>query len=479
MKKLNRNTAPQTTLYPERIIQFGEGNFLRAFADWMIYTMNKKVGFNAGIVVVQPLPTGKIDTLRQQDGLYHVHLQGLDRGNRVDRIELMDVVSRVVNPYTEFEAYRKLAENPSIRFVISNTTEAGITFDPTCRLEDQPAHSYPGKLTQLLYNRFQAMEGALDKGWIIFPCELISDNGAELKKCIRQYIELWELGTEFTHWFKKACAIYSTLVDRIVPGFPQDRIAEIRKTIAYEDELVVQAEAFHLWVIEAPESVEQEFPAAKAGLNVRFVPSEKPYHERKVTLLNGPHTVLAPVGYLAGLRTVRECVEDPVLGNYIHQVMYRELMPALSLPRAELERFASDVWERFRNPYLNHYVTSILLNSFSKYKTRDLPGLKTYWEQHGKLPAGLVLGLAAILTCYKAEESSPDPFTPQDDKAILSLLSGLWQTNDFLQIAQGVCGAVFIWGEDLNQIPGLSDQLAVYLKDIEQKGMIRTVQSIL
>lgn len=477
MKPLNRNNVANKR-YPERIIQFGEGNFLRAFVDWIVWNMNEKANFNSSVVVVQPIDRGMVDMLNAQDGLYHLNLQGIDKGKEVDSIQLIDVISRGLNPYTQFDEYLKLAENPDIRFVISNTTEAGIAFDPACKLDDKPAKSYPGKLTQLLYHRFKTFNGGADKGLIIFPCELIFLNGKELKKCIEQYIDLWNLGDEFRTWFETACGVYCTLVDRIVPGYPKDTINEILEKIGVEDKLVVKGEIFHLWVIEAPESVAKEFPADKAGLNVLFVPSEKPYHERKVTLLNGPHTVLSPVGYLSGLNTVKECVEDPVIGKFVHKVMFDELLETLDLPKPELEKFANDVLERFRNPFVKHFVTSIMLNSFPKFKTRDLPGLKIYLERKGTLPRGLVLGLAGIITYYKGGKRGNDEITPNDDQAIIDLLKQLWATGDPCQVAEGVLGAEFIWGEDLNKIPGLTAQLCADLKLIQAEGMVATVKQI-
>ncbi|MDD4489253.1 MAG: tagaturonate reductase [Paludibacter sp.] len=478
MERLNKKTAQQTQVYPERIIQFGEGNFLRAFIDWMVYRMNKNVDFNSSVVVVQPLPQGMIDLLNEQDGLYHVNLQGIDQGNIVDSIELIDVISRSLNPYEQFEDYLKLAENPDMRFIVSNTTEAGIAFDPKCKVDDAPASSYPGKLTQLLFHRFKTFNGTSDKGFIIFPCELIFHNGAELRKCIHQYIELWKLGTTFKNWFDTACGVYSTLVDRIVPGYPRETIDEIQERMQFEDKLVVKAEIFHLLVIEAPKSVAKEFPADKAGLNVLFVPDEKPYHERKVTLLNGPHTVLAPVGYLAGLNIVKECLRDDVISKYVYMVMYKELIATLDLPQKELKKFANDVVERFNNPFVHHFLTSIMLNSFPKFKTRDLPGLKIYLERKGELPAGLVLGLAAIITYYKGGKRGNTDIVPNDDKAIVDLLKILWTTNNLEMIAQCVLAADFIWGENLNDIPGLTDKLSFYLKLIDEFGMKETVRTI-
>lgn len=478
MQPLNRNTA-KANRYPDRIIQFGEGNFLRAFVDWIVWKTNQKADFNAGVVLVQPIEKGMVDMINAQDGLYHLNLQGIDKGEAVDSIEMIDVINRGINPYREFDQYLALAENPEIRFVISNTTEAGIAFDPSCKFEDKPASSYPGKLTQLLYHRYEYFKGDMSKGFIIFPCELIFLNGKELKKCIYQYIDLWNLGDGFRNWFENACGVYCTLVDRIVPGYPKDTIDQIHGRIGYDDKIVVKAEIFHLWVIEAPEEVAKEFPADKAGLNVLFVPSEAPYHERKVTLLNGPHTVLSPVGYLSGLDTVKECVEDPEIGKFIHKVMFDELLETCDLPKPELEKFAKDVIDRFVNPYVKHFVTSIMLNSFPKFRTRDLPGLKTYLERKGELPQGLVLGLAGITTYYKGGKRGDVEIVPNDDAEIIALLKELWATGDIRKVAEGVLGAEFIWGEDLNAIAGLTDLLAKDLEIIRNEGMRAAVKSII
>ena len=478
MERLNRTSA-EAHRYPTKVIQFGEGNFLRAFVEWIIWNTNRKTDFNAGVTVVQPIEKGMVDVLNSQDGLYHVNLQGIDKGEPVDSIQMIDVINGGLNPYTHFDDYLALAENPEVRFVISNTTEAGIAFDPSCRLEDRPAASYPGKLTQLLFHRYRHFNGDMAKGLIILPCELIFLNGKELKKCIHQYIELWHLEEGFKSWFENACGVYCTLVDRIVPGYPKDTIDQIYERIGYEDRLVVKGEIFHLWVIEAPQSVADEFPADKAGLNVLFVPSEAPYHERKVTLLNGPHTVLSPVGYLSGLDTVKECVEDPLIGKFVRKVMYRELLETLNLPKLELEAFADSVVERFVNPYVKHFVTSIMLNSFPKYRTRDLPGLKVYLERKGELPRGLVLGLAAIITYYKGGKRGETDIVPNDDAAIVSLLKELWTSGDLKKVAEGVLGAEFIWGEDLNMLPGLTELLAADLDIIQREGMRAAVQTVI
>ncbi|MDD3359706.1 MAG: tagaturonate reductase [Parabacteroides sp.] len=477
MKELNRKTA-NAKQYPECIIQFGEGNFLRAFVDWIVWNMNVKADFNASVVVVQPIAQGMVDMLNKQDCLYHVNLQGLDQGVAVDSLTMIDVISRALNPYTENEAFMKLAEQPEMRFIISNTTEAGIAFDPSCKLTDVPASSYPGKLTQLLYHRFKTFHGDKTKGFIIFPCELIFLNGHKLKETIFQYIELWNLEEAFKTWFEEACGVYATLVDRIVPGFPRKDILAIQEKLQYNDNLVVQAEIFHLWVIEAPKEVAEEFPADKAGLNVLFVPSEEPYHERKVTLLNGPHTVLSPVAYLSGLNIVREACQHEVIGKYIDKVMFGELLETLNLPKDELIQFGKDVLERFNNPFVDHQVTSIMLNSFPKYQTRDLPGLKTYFDRKGVLPSGLVLGLAAIITYYKGGKRGDDEIKIQDDVKITTLLTDLWATGCTTRVTEGVLNAEFIWGENLNLVPGLTEKIVYYLNSIQEKGMIHVVKEV-
>ncbi len=479
MKELNKQTAGKT-VRPERVIQFGEGNFLRAFADWMIQLMNEETSFNGSVVVVQPIANGMIDMLNQQDCLYHVNLQGLEKGEQVNSLTRVEAISRALNPYTDFDAFMQLADRPDMRFVISNTTESGIVFDPACQLDDAPASSYPGKLTQLLYRRYQTFNGDRSKGLIIFPCELILLNGHVLKETIFQYINHWNLGADFSTWFTEACGVYATLVDRIVPGFPHKEIDTIKETLGYNDNLVVQAEAFHLWVIEAPQSVAAEFPADKAGLNVMFVPSEEPYHQRKVTLLNGPHTAMAPVAWLSGVDIVRDACQHPVLGPYVHKVMFDELLETLDLPKPALMEYCRDVLERFNNPFVDHSVATITLNSFSKYATRDLPGLKMYLARKGELPKALVLGLAAIITYYKGfTRTNGATSQPNDTSEVISFLQERWATESTTAVAESVLRATSIWGEDLNNIPGLTALLTHYLDGIAANGMLNTVKDVI
>ncbi len=490
LQALNKRTAPKSVM-PEKIIQFGEGNFLRAFVDWIVWKMNQRTDFNGSVVIVQPLAGGMVDWLNGQDCLYHVNLQGKENGQPVNTLERIDVVSRALNPYSQNQAFMALAEQPEMRFIISNTTEAGIAFDDSCKFTDAPAASYPGKLVQLLFHRYKFFNGDPTKGMILMPCELIFLNGHHLKECIYQYIELWkeDMGADyegFKAWFTDNCFVCATLVDRIVPGFPRDTIKEIQQKVCYKDNLVVKAESFHLWVIEKAENmtVEQmqaEFPAHKAGLHVLITDNEKPYHERKVTLLNGPHTVLSPVTYLSGVNIVRDACEHPVLGKYIHKVQFEELMQTLNLPMEELQQFASDVLERFENPFVDHQVTSIMLNSFPKYETRDLPGVKVYLERKGELPQGLVFGLAAIITYYKGGvREDGAPITPNDDAKIIEKLQELWATGDTQKVAEGVLAFDYVWHEDLNKtVPGLTELVKKDLDLIQEKGMLEAVKAIL
>ena len=485
LKSLNKRTAPKSVM-PERIIQFGEGNFLRAFVDWIIYNMNQKTNFNSSVVVVQPIERGMVDWVNGQDGLYHVNLQGKENGQPVNTLTRIDVISRCLNPYTQNQAFLALAEQPEMRFIISNTTEAGIAFDDSCKFTDAPASSYPGKLVQLLFHRYKTFNGDATKGMIIMPCELIFLNGHHLKDCINKYIELWkgDMGADyegFKAWFTNYCYVCATLVDRIVPGFPRDTIKEIQEKIGYKDNLVVKAESFHLWVIEKAENMtveqlKEEFPADKAGLHVLITDNEKPYHERKVTLLNGPHTVLSPVSYLSGVDIVRDACEHEVLGKYIHKVQFDELMQTLDLPMEELQKFASDVLERFENPFVDHQVTSIM-----KFETRDLPGVKIYLERKGELPQGLVFGLAAIITYYKGgKRADGAPIVPNDDQKIMDKLTELWATGDTQKVAEGVLAFDYVWKEDLNKtVPGLTELVKKDLDLIQEKGMLEAVKTIL
>src|SRR6478609_5500042 len=380
MKKLNRTTAELPQQRKVKVLQFGEGNFLRAFVDWVIDVMNEKTDFNGAVQIIQPIKQGMGAMVNAQDGLYHVVLNGIKNGSPSQETRLITCVEGVLNPFENLSAYLKAAENPDLKFILSNTTEAGIAFNAADTNASVLAETFPGKLTMLLYHRFTYFAGATEMGLIIMPCELIDKNGAALKSAILQYVAHWNLPDAFKHWINTSNTFCNTLVDRIVPGFPKDTIKEIQQATGYEDNLVVMAEPFHLWVIEAGDAVRNAFPADKAGLQVKFVKDMAPYRTRKVRILNGAHTALVPVAYLNGLRTVKESVEDAITGKFIHDVIFDEIIPTLDLSKDELQQFANDVIERFKNPFIRHELSSIALNSVSKYTVRVLPSVLKYYE---------------------------------------------------------------------------------------------------
>lgn len=469
--------------YPEKVIQFGEGNFLRAFVNWIIDTMNKEDTFNGSSVVIQPIKHGMVKELNAQNGLYTLYLRGIKDKQAISEHTIIESISRAINPYENFKKYDALAINPESRFVISNTTEAGITVNPGDKLDDAPPSSFPAKVTAMLYKRYNHFDGDINKGFIFLPCELIDKNGEKLKESILEYIKLWNLGNEFKKWVCNYSIFCNTLVDRIVPGYPKDRMEEIKEELGYEDKLVVEAEQFHLWVIEGPNCVKDEFPADQVGLNVLFVDDLTPYRTQKVRVLNGAHTTLVPVAYLYGIDTVRESVEHPVMGQWIKEAVFDEIAPVLPLPLEDVKRFADDVMDRFTNPFVKHYLMSISLNSMSKFETRVLPTLIEYNEQNNKLPDKLVFSLAALMAFYKGYRGSV-AIELQDDEDILKLYKGVWDEYDQDKIElQEVVGQILAykknWKMDLNEIKSLKRKVTDYLSLILEQGMEKAIAQML
>ncbi len=385
----------------ERIIQFGTGNFLRAFAEDFVQKMNNKGLFNGKIVIVQPTKSGKTEIINNQNGKYNLFLRGIENENEVCEHSLIESVSRGVNPYKDFETYLALAENEDMRFIISNTTEAGIEFDESCSFSDTPALSFPGKLTQLLYHRF---ESGLN-GFIILPCELIDNNGNELKKCVLKYAKLWSLGDEFTAWLENKNHFCNTLVDRIVTGYPKDEAEVLFKAIGYEDELLDTAEIFHLWVIQG--DFENELPLQKAGINAIWTDNVTPYKKMKVRILNGSHTSLVFPSLLCGAETVGDSLKDKQLKEFLNTCLFGYILPILG-ETDENKAFAQAVLERFANPYIKHMWKSISLNSVSKFTVRVLPTIREYSNKNGYIPKPLAFSLACLIEYYKTNDVQDD-----------------------------------------------------------------------
>ena len=367
--KTARGVAPKT----ERVIQFGEGGFLRAFCDWMIDMANEKAGMDAGVVIVQPIERGMVSMLNEQDGLYTLILRGQIDGKASKDIRIIQSVKRGLSPYEDFEGYLALAHNKDMRIIISNTTEAGIVYTGKDSFEDKPQASYPGKLTRLLYERFTAFGGEKGTGFILLPCELIDYNGRNLLECCLKTAEQWNLGDAFTTWLKEENVFCSTLVDRIVTGYPRGEAEALYEELGYRDNMLNTAEPFGLWVIEGPAWIENELPFKKAGCNVVFTQDVSPYKLRKVRMLNGAHTSMVLGAYLAGMEIVGDCMADKTMRTYMSKALFDEIMPTLDLPKDDLEAFASAIFERFSNPFNRHLLLSIALNSQSKFRARVLP----------------------------------------------------------------------------------------------------------
>ncbi|KIL52138.1 tagaturonate reductase [Jeotgalibacillus soli] len=475
MKTLSKDIYQQYKQYPEKILQFGEGNFLRAFVDWQIEVLNKKTSFNGSVVIVQPRGSEKIHRLNKQNGLYTLYQQGVKDGKEVNEHNVINSISRGIDIFANYEDYIDLAGKEELRFIVSNTTEAGIAFDPSDRLEDRPQKSFPGKLSAFLYYRFKKFNGDTSKGCIIIPCELIEENGKRLKEIVLQYADLWEVESEFVDWIHQANTFCCSLVDRIVPGFPKNSIDEITKELGYMDQLVVVGEQYHLWVIQGPKWIKNELPVEGAGLNTFFVDDLTPYRTRKVKILNGAHTSMAAVSYLYGLNTVGETVNHEIVGTFIKELIEEEIIPTIAMSSEELTLYAAEVLDRFRNPYIHHYLMSIALNGVSKFKTRNLPSLLEYVDVKGKLPTKLVFTLSALIAFYKGKRGEEE-INLEDHPVVLSVLKDRWENCDgtregYSQLSFSVLGDEELWGTDLNLIAGLTDTVADYLERIEKNGM--------
>ena len=486
-------TASEYKELPEKVLQFGEGNFMRGFVDWMFHKMNQQGLFNGKVVVVQPIAQGMVDMLNKQDNLYTLLLRGIQNGKVVEEREVISSISRGINPYSDFQEYMKCAENPDLRVIVSNTTEAGISYNPNDKFEDAPPASFPGKLTVFLHKRFKFFNGDISKGFIIIPCELIDRNGDNLKKIVLQLANEWNLGSEFIKWVEEANYFFNSLVDRIVTGYPRDEFEKLTQELGYTDNCLNTAEIFHFWAIEGDVRVSGEVPFSKAGLNVVWTEDMTPYRSRKVRILNGAHTMTVLGAYLSGKDTVKECMDDESILNYMNKGIFEEIIPTLDLPKAELEEFASAVSERFANPFIKHYLLSISLNSTSKFKARVLPSITEYIKRKGELPKVLSFSLAALIAFYRGTSiegtsligNRPgNTYQINDDMPVLEFFKGLWAEYDETKagaekLVKAVLSNTAMWGQDLNELSGFTAVVADYLYSILTKGAGETINQVI
>jgi tagaturonate reductase len=457
MKSLHR-TASTINSFPVNILQFGYGNFLRGFVDWMVEVANSYEVFQGKIEVVQ-IHSKQIDeNIKKQEGLFHVIERGQSQGELVDRSRLISCVSGVSSIFEDYEAYLKLGENPDLEFIISNTTESGIQFDSEDLPLDSISNTFPGKVTALLFRRFKFFEGNPDKGLIFLPCELIEKNGQQLKSCILDYAKKWGLPQEFSQWISTHNTFCDTLVDRIVPGFPKADMDELSSKLGYQDELAVMVEPYHFWAIQGPELVQKRFPLDQAGLNVKFVEDLTPYRTMKVRILNGAHTALVPYAYLHGFRTVGESVEDPAMLAYLEKAIFEEIIPSIDFSEAELKAFADDVLERFANPFIRHELKSIALNSISKFKVRVLPTILSYRKKNKNWPVNLTMGFASLILFYRGKFHG-EILPINDDSKVISFITSAWSKPNLKQTLNEICSNVDLWGQDLTLQEGLVPML--------------------
>ena len=466
---------------PERVLQFGEGNFLRAFTDYWFDMANEKAGWNGKCVLVQPIAQGLTQLINRQEGLYTLYLRGRQNGEKVDAKRVISSVSRCLNPYEkqDYDAMMDVAAGEALEYIVSNTTEAGIVYDPSCRLEDCPPASFPAKLTQVLLHRWRAGR----PGVVVLSCELIDNNGKELLRCVNQYIKQWGLKEGFARWVNGDCTFCSTLVDRIVPGRIRDaaEAARLEDENGYRDALIDVGEVFGVWNIEGPEWLAEKLPFRAAGLNCPVVPDVTPYKKRKVRILNGAHTGFVPGAYLAGYDIVRDCMQDDVILGFMNRMLHEEVIPTLPLDRQDLEAFAAAVQDRFNNPFINHELMSITLNSTSKWRARNMPSLLEYAQTAGKLPPCLAMSFAAYIAFYSSDiqalteqglvcrRPKGNEYTVSDDRWVLEFYYSRRGVSDET-LVHDVMTNEKMWGQDLTLVPGFEQAAAENLRRIRTEG---------
>lgn len=471
---------------PVKVLQFGEGNFLRGFVDYMIDIANEKGEFDGDIVLVKPIEFGTLDRFHAQESQYTVSLRGIVDGEATVQNRIVTSVTDVVAAHEEYEKYSAFAKLDTLRYIVSNTTEAGIVYDENDKLEMCPPMSFPGKLAKFLYERYKHFNGAMDKGLVMLPVELIDDNGIHLKECVLKQADNWNLEAEFKTWIEEACIFCSTLVDRIITGYPREEDAKLWEEWGYRDELIVTGEPFALWVIECPKDISGELPLDKAGLPVIYTDNQKPYKQRKVRILNGAHTSFVLASYLAGNDIVLESMKDETVFNFMKTTIFDEVIPTLTLPKQDLVDFAEAVITRFNNPYVKHALLSISLNSVSKWRARCMPSFLGYIELNKELPKCLTFSLAALMAFYKGTEirdkalighRDGQEYNIMDDMAVLEFFAANSEKPS-KEFAQNFLSNEEFFGQDLTKIDGLVDTIAGYLDEIAAKGMRKTLEEL-
>ena len=471
---------------PVGVLQIGDGNFLRAFADWMIDVASEAGALNARIVIAPPRSAGIVDRLNAQDGLFTVLARGIQDGAPATSRRIVRCVTGGVDPRQNPEALLSHARDPKTRFVISNTTEAGIAYAGQPHIAGQWPRSFPAQVATLLWERFQALGGGTDTGLVFLPTELIEANGTTLRDLVLRHATDWQLPQTFSDWVTRHNHFLNTLVDRIVPGYPATEAEDLFAQFGYTDPLLVAAEPFHLWVIEGPRALAGEFPLHKVGLNVIWTDDLKPYRASKVRILNGGHTASVLAAFCGGLDTVGEMMDHEVMARFLRRVVFDEIVPFVPLPDAERRQYAESVLERFTNPYIRHELLSIALNSVSKWKVRVLPSVLDYARAHGHAPAGLAFSLAALLWFYRGQFDAAGEFSGRraagaypirDDRAALEIFDTAWR--DPVNVAPTLLADKRLWGMDLTTVPELTLRVGETLDRIAGVGLLPALADLL
>lgn len=480
----NISECYQPVKRPIRVLQFGEGNFLRAFADYALDVANEENGFNGNAAVIMPR-AGKTGRFSKQNNLYTVCLRGQQNGKVYKEDRVITSVAEVLSARDEYEQFMALAQEDSLEFVISNTTDAGIKVNDSDQFTDCPASTFPAKLTKFLYERFTFYKGAADKGLVMLPTELNDNNGKLLKDCVYHYVNLWKLGSDFENWLDSACKFVDTLVDRIVVGYPKDKIDDLQQELGYTDDLLDQAEPFSLWCIADP-SLQERLPLNSSKFHVEFTSDIQAFKEQKIRILNGAHTSMVLGAYLSGLDYVGQCMKDPVIRKSLDQTVFDEIVPTVNLPREKAVAFAKAVYERFENPFVKHALLSIALNSLSKWRGRILPTFKDSLQATGKLPKWLTYSFAAMLAFYRSEKNGEhcligtrpgNTYEIKDDEDKLAFIkeNAGKPTADYVN---AVMQQVNWWGEDLAAIPGFAAAVTQHLDRMAEIGVKAHIEEL-
>lgn len=467
---LNRQNSGLDTKLPIKIVQFGGGNFMRGFTDYIIDKLNKETEWKGGIVNLQATPNGSIQKMEEQDNVYTLFTRGIKKGEIHDEKQVISAIQKSVNPYSDYDEFLALAKEEELEFVFSNTTETGIAYDETETSYEGPHRNFPAKVTVLLHERFKHFNGAADKGLRIIPCELIEDNAFALREIILKYAQLWNLEDRFVQWINQYNYFHNTLVDRIVPGYPKDDAGSYEDQLDYEDHMMVVSECFLLFVIQEAGNLNERIPFNKINEQILVVDDIQPYRLRKVRILNGGHTLMLAPAILSGQETVKESIDNPFIGKFLSNAIFNEVNPTLGLDEAELKNFAEEVFDRFRNPFIKHYLASIALYFVSKFKVRVLPSLLTYVETKGKLPVNLTFSLASLIRFYQG--SFGEKALPLNDEAgIIAKFKEIWTNEDYEKVAERALSETLFWDTDLTQVEGLNTAVAKALYEIDHHDM--------